>query len=102
MTYVDTPVEAIFRGPAQNAKVHNDTYGENFGVSGLINLGEEARVYTAPGRKSASMGEVNIMSRVATGTAVLWSLRPGLNLIRYTDSNDGSVELRWHPLHSSV
>lgn len=113
---VDAPVLIRFWGAMEDPVLHNDTTGQSLAVEGVIagagsgDDGEYVEVDTTFGAKrvdlvDASSGvRTNAMDRLDLSRADFWSLRPGVNRIRFeADSNPtGWAQVVWRPRWSGV
>lgn len=107
---VDAPILARFYGEADTVRIINLTTGETIEVTGPIESDEYIEVDTTFGHKTlllvntTSGAVTSVMDRLNLDLARFWSLRPGLNQIRFeADTNtSGHAEIFWRQRYSGI
>lgn len=107
---VDAPVLARMYGDVTTARIVNNTTGEALEISGNIPATQYVEVSTAFGDKRielvtiASGARVSIMDRLNLAKPDFWTLRPGLNNVKFeADINvSGRGELYWRQRYSGI
>lgn len=86
---VDSPVEIVFRGPAENPKMTNVTTGEFIGLTHTLTAGQSVTINTAFGEKTCELDDGSNAMQYLDLDSTFFQLQPGLNSILFNeDSND--------------
>lgn len=107
---IDAPILVRLYGECTTARFINATTGETLEITGAIAADEYVEVNTAYGQKSVTLVDTgtgdrtNAMDRLNLDLADFWSLRPGINVVRFeADTNvSGSASLLWRQRYSGV
>jgi len=106
---VDAPIRVQLHGDCTVARFINVTTGETLEVSGQIEAGDYIEVTTGYGEKDVVLVESDgtrssAMARLNLDLADFWSLRPGLNTIRFeADTNvSGTARLFWRQRYAGA
>jgi hypothetical protein len=105
---VDAPPLFRIYGEATTVRMINDTTGETIEVTGSLAANEYLEIQTRFGAKSITLvgpgGSSSAMDRLNLDAADFWTLRPGLNIVRFeADVNvSGHAEMLWRQRYSGV
>lgn len=107
---VDAPVLIRIYGEVDTARMINVTTGETIEISGVIEDDEYIEIQTGFGQKAVTLVNTgtlvrtNAMDRLNLALADFWSLRPGLQTVKFeADLNtSGRAELFWRQRYSGV
>ncbi len=106
---VDAPILARLYGDATTVRIINVTTDETLEVTGQVVAGDYIEVSTAFGDKrielvTAAGVRTSIMNRLNLAKADFWSLRPGINVVRFEASTNvsGRAEIYWRQRYAGA
>lgn len=107
---VDAPIVVRMYGDITTGRIINETTGETLEITGNVPATKYLEINTGFGEKRieevtiATGARVSVMDRLNLALADFWSLRPGLNIVRFeADVNvSGRAELYWRQRYAGI
>lgn len=107
--HVETPVEIIFRGPAEKPRIDNLTTGEHVAVNSTLLAGETLYINTKTGSESVEIERngvrVNAYNYINLNSALDLNLAVGDNVLKYSSTRSdlvNEVEVRYRQRYLGV